>query len=113
MLFYNRAFNNILDNKLKQNPVGTAIGIRVEIRDLYFCVVFSDNGESIPEKYRENIFNPFVRVDKSRNSKTGGTGLGLSITKKIINKHHGGIRIIDSNIGTSFEIMLPIVKQKF
>lgn len=105
-----RAFNNILDNKLKYNPIGTDIGIKVEIRDLYFCVVFSDNGESIPEKYRENIFNPFVRVDKSRNSKTGGTGLGLSITKKIINKHHGGIRIIDSEIGTSFEIMLPIVK---
>lgn len=105
-----RAFNNILDNKLKYNPVGTAIGIKVEISDLYFCVVFSDNGESIPEKYRENIFNPFVRVDKSRNSKTGGTGLGLSITKKIINKHHGGIRIIDSEVGTSFEIMLPIVK---
>jgi signal transduction histidine kinase len=105
-----RAINNILDNKLKYNPIGTALGIKAEIRESYFCVVFSDNGESIPEKYRENIFNPFVRVDKSRNSKTGGTGLGLSITKKIINKHHGGIRILNSEIGTSFEIMLPIVK---
>lgn len=105
-----RAFNNILDNKLKYNPIGTAVGIKAEIRESYFCVVFSDNGDSIPEKYRENIFNPFVRVDKSRNSKTGGTGLGLSITKKIINKHHGGIRILNSEIGTSFEIMLPIIK---
>jgi len=105
-----RAINNILDNKLKYNPVGTTVGIKVEIKEAYFCVVFSDNGESIPEKYRESIFNPFVRVDKSRNSKTGGTGLGLSITKKIINKHHGGIRILNSEIGTSFEIMLPIVK---
>ncbi len=105
-----RAFNNILDNKLKYNPIGTVVGIKAEIRESYFCVVFSDNGDSIPEKYRENIFNPFVRVDKSRNSKTGGTGLGLSITKKIINKHHGGIRILNSEIGTSFEIMLPIIK---
>ena len=107
-----RAINNILDNKLKYNPIGSKIGVKTEIRERYFCIVLSDNGESIPEKYRENIFNPFVRVDKSRNSKTGGTGLGLSITKKIINKHNGGIRIIDSEVGTSFEIMLPIIKSK-
>jgi len=107
-----RAINNILDNKLKYNTVGSKINIRTEIREKYFCIFLSDNGESIPEKYRENIFNPFVRVDKSRNSKTGGTGLGLSITKKIINKHNGGIRILDSEIGTSFEIMLPLLNVK-
>jgi len=105
-----RAINNILDNKLKYNAVGSKINIRTEIREKYFCIFLSDNGESIPEKHRENIFNPFVRIDKSRNSKTGGTGLGLSITKKIINKHNGGIRILDSEIGTNFEIMLPIIK---
>lgn len=107
-----RAINNILDNKLKYNPGGSKIGVKTEIREGYFCIVLSDNGESIPKKYRENIFNLFVRLDKSRNSKTGGTGLGLSITKKIINKHNGGIRIIDSEVGTSFEIMLPIIRGK-
>ncbi|MCE5221990.1 MAG: HAMP domain-containing histidine kinase [Clostridium sp.] len=107
-----RAINNILDNKIKYNSAGSEINVRAEIRERYFCIVLSDNGESIPEEYRENIFNLFVRLDKSRNSKTGGTGLGLSITKKIINKHNGGIRIIDSIIGTSFEIMLPIIKVK-
>jgi len=107
-----RAINNILDNKLKYNPSGSKIGIKTEIKERYFCIVLSDNGESIPEKNRENIFNLFVRLDKSRNSKTGGTGLGLSITKKILNKHNGGIRIIDSEAGTSFEIMLPIIKSK-
>ena len=107
-----RAINNILDNKLKYIPIGSKIGVKTQIRERYFCIVLSDNGESIPKKYRESIFNPFVRIDKSRNSKTGGTGLGLSITKKIINKHNGGIRIIDSEVGTSFEIMLPLIKSK-
>jgi len=107
-----RAINNILDNKIKYNIEGSKIIIKTEIRQKYFCIELSDNGESIPEKYRESIFNPFVRVDKSRNSKTGGTGLGLSITKKIINKHNGGIRILDSEMGTSFEIMLPIINCK-
>ncbi|OPJ64053.1 sensor histidine kinase [Clostridium chromiireducens] len=104
-----RAINNVLDNKIKYTQAGGKIGIKTEIRDNSFYIILSDNGDSIPIRYRENIFNPFVRVDKSRNSKTGGTGLGLSITKKILNKHDGDIRIIDSGIGTTFEIMLPLV----
>lgn len=105
-----RAINNVLDNKVKYNQVGSKIGIKTEIRDSNFYIILSDSGESIHEKYREKIFNPFVRVDKSRNSKTGGTGLGLSITKKILNKHNGDIKIIDSKVGTSFEIMLPLAE---
>lgn len=104
-----RAINNVLDNKIKYTPIGGRIGIKTEIRDSNFYIILSDNGESIPKKYKEKIFNPFVRVDKSRNSKTGGTGLGLSITKKILNKHNGDIKIVESEIGTSFEIVLPIV----
>lgn len=104
-----RAINNVLDNKVKYNSEGNKIGIRTEVEGTYFYITLSDNGEGIPQKYRETIFNPFVRVDKSRNSKTGGTGLGLSITKKILNKHNGDITIIDSYEGTCFRISLPIV----
>jgi signal transduction histidine kinase len=107
-----RAINNILDNKIKYNSEGNTIGIKTEIRGNCFYIILSDDGEPIPQEYKENIFNPFVRVDKSRNSKTGGTGLGLSITKKILDKHNGDIRIIDSNEGTSFEVMLPLVGVK-
>jgi signal transduction histidine kinase len=107
-----RAINNVLDNKVKYNSEGNKIGIKTGIVGNYFYIVLSDNGEPIPQKYRENIFNPFVRVDKSRNSKTGGTGLGLSITKKILNKHNGDIIIINSEEGTSFEIILPLVGVK-
>lgn len=104
-----RAINNVLDNKIKYNKEGGRIGIKTEVRDTHFYIILSDDGESIPKQYREKIFNPFVRVDKSRNSKTGGTGLGLSITKKILNKHNGDIKIIYSEVGTSFEIKLPLI----
>ncbi|WP_297430820.1 cell wall metabolism sensor histidine kinase WalK, partial [Clostridium sp.] len=101
-----RAINNILDNKVKYNTEGNKISIKTKVKNNCFCIILSDNGEGIPAKYRETIFNPFVRVDKSRNSKTGGTGLGLSITKKILNKHNGSISIINSEEGTCFEITL-------
>ena len=105
-----RAINNILDNKVKYNKKGNTISIKTEIHDNRFFIKFCDNGDSIPDQYKESIFNPFVRVDKSRNSKTGGTGLGLSITKRILNKHNGDIRILDSKVGTNFEVYLPLIK---
>jgi signal transduction histidine kinase len=55
-----------------------------------------------------SIFQPFVREDMSRNSKTGGTGLGLAIVKQIINLHGGNIRLITSpGNGCTFLIELP------
>lgn len=109
-LKFSRAINNILDNKVKYNSHGNKIFVQTYVKNDNFYVIFGDNGNSIPEELKEKIFNPFVRADKSRNSKTGGTGLGLSITKKIINKHNGDIKIIDSNCGTNFEINIPISK---
>lgn len=105
-----RAINNILDNKIKYNSNGAKLNIKTKIINDYFYIEISDDGEKIPKEYQENIFNAFVRLDKSRNSKTGGTGLGLSITKRILNKHKGDIRIIDSEIGSIFELKLPIAK---
>ena len=104
-----RAINNIFDNKIKYNEIGNKIIVKTEIKEKYFYILLSDNGEIMPREYWERIFNPFVRVDESRNSKTGGTGLGLSITKKVILKHYGDVKIIDSLEGTTFEIKLPLI----
>lgn len=104
-----RAINNIFDNKIKYNEIGNKIIVKTEIKEKYFYILLSDNGEIMPGEYWERIFNPFVRVDESRNSKTGGTGLGLSITKKVILKHYGDVKIIDSLEGTTFEIKLPLI----
>jgi two-component system, NtrC family, sensor histidine kinase HydH len=54
-------------------------------------VRIADSGPGIPHDLREQIFNPFVTTKKS------GVGLGLSIVSKIIDGHHGSIRIEDSS----------------
>lgn len=107
-LKFSRAINNILDNKVKYNSRGNTIYIKTYVKNNYYYIILGDDGEVIPDELKEKIFNPFVRVDKSRNSKTGGTGLGLSISRKILNKHNGDIKIMDSDIGTNFEINVPI-----
>ena len=50
----------------------------------------ADSGPGIPPDLREQIFNPFVTTKKS------GVGLGLSIVSKIVDGHHGSIRIEDA-----------------
>src|SRR5579862_3089883 len=69
-------------------------------------VRIEDNGPGIPDKLREQIFNPFVTTKKS------GVGLGLSIVSRIIDGHHGSIRVEngsgpDSQQGASFVLFLP------
>ena len=69
----------------------------------------ADNGREIPKDIQENIFEPFSRGDKSRNSK-GGTGLGLSIAQKIINMHGWEINLNTNypEYTKAFEIKVPI-----
>jgi len=68
----------------------------------------ADSGPGIPPELREQIFNPFVTTKKA------GVGLGLSIVSKIIDGHHGSVRIEnacevdgDKAPGACFIIFLP------
>jgi two-component system, NtrC family, sensor histidine kinase HydH len=61
-----------------------------------------DSGPGIPVQLREEVFNPFVTMKKE------GTGLGLSIVSKVIDEHHGSIRIEDApGGGACFVIFMP------
>jgi signal transduction histidine kinase len=67
------------------------------------AVRLTDNGAGIPEAIREEIFNPFVTTKKT------GVGLGLSIVSKIVDGHHGSIRLDQGpQGGASFTIFLPL-----
>ncbi|SHE85407.1 sensor histidine kinase [Clostridium fallax] len=104
-----RAFSNIITNCLKYNPPGTKFIITLNSYEDHINIIFYDTGIGIDKSKIETIFNPFVRVDESRNSKSGGTGLGLAITKSIVLKHKGSINLI-SNLGegSKFIINIPI-----
>jgi two-component system, NtrC family, sensor histidine kinase HydH len=68
-------------------------------------VRIEDTGPGIPEKLREQIFNPFVTTKKT------GVGLGLSIVSRIVDGHHGTIRVEtggqNENHGASFVLFFP------
>lgn len=72
------------------------------------CVHIDDDGPGIPVDTRKKVFEPFFRMDRSRNKESGGYGLGLAIAKRITLWHRGEISISDSLLGgTRFTIWLP------
>jgi signal transduction histidine kinase len=54
-------------------------------------IVVEDEGPGIPDADRHRVFEPFVRLETSRNADTGGTGLGLTLVKAIAEGHGGGV----------------------
>lgn len=71
-------------------------------------VVVEDNGPGIPAAERSRVFEPFYRLDRSRDRATGGFGLGLSIAHKAVALHGGTIRVEQSTLGGArFVIGLP------
>lgn len=62
-------------------------------------ITIDDDGPGIPLDMREEVFKPFITLDKSRNQDEAGTGLGLSIAKDIANLHGGDVNLHDSPLG--------------
>ena len=68
------------------------------LQKLKLDVVVEDEGPGIPESDRQRVFEPFVRLESSRNEATGGTGLGLTLVKASA-EGHGGAVMLESRPG--------------
>lgn len=100
-----RALRNVIENAIRY---GCRADIKAEIEGNTVKITITDTGEGIPEADLERVFDPFVRIEKSRSLETGGTGLGLSIARTIIHAHGGEITL--SNIeqgGLKVEVVIP------
>lgn len=104
-----RAIGNLIINSVKYNNKGTKFLVSLTKEEDKAKIIVSDNGIGLSEDIKKHIFNPFVRGEKSRNSKKGGSGLGLTISKEIVEKHGGTIYLSDGPLkGCNFVIELPI-----
>lgn len=83
----------------------TKIVIGLDLRSDLFRLWVDDDGEGIPEQYRDTVFEPFVRLEKSRSKKYGGHGLGLAIVAEIARFHGGKVEIKDSALGGARALM--------
>lgn len=105
---FKRAMNNLIDNAYKHNREGCLVCISVKEVERKVRILVADTGDVIEASIGETIFQPFVCGDDSRNSK-GGSGLGLAISKKIFEKHHGTLRLVDQVEGYTKGFMVELL----
>ena len=106
-LIYRLLFN-LTENAIRYNRPDGIVRITVTEEEKRLIIRVSDTGCGVPEQYRESIFQPFFRVDKSRSRENGGVGLGLSLVWEIVTLHGGEVRVEESSEkGTTIAVRLP------
>jgi signal transduction histidine kinase len=65
----------------------------------HVTITVEDNGQGLPPDELEKVFEPFYRVEESRNRETGGTGLGLPIARNIFRAHGGDVALANRPTG--------------
>lgn len=91
-----RAISNLVENAIKY---GQMANIRVEDSERELIIRIIDHGPGIPEGEIERVFEPFYRLESSRNRDTGGYGLGLAISRGVAQIHGGNLLLLNRKEG--------------
>lgn len=106
-LIYRMLFN-LTENAIRYNRPNESVRACISERNGQIFIRVRDNGNGIPEQYRESVFQPFFRVDKSRSREYGGVGLGLALVREIALLHGGRVLAEESTEnGTVMLVILP------
>lgn len=103
-----RLVYNLVENAIKYNFSGGTVTVNATQQNSQLHLTVEDTGNGIPEELKEQIFEPFFRLDKSRSRELGGVGLGLALVREIVRVHNGSILVKNNaNSGTTFEVIFP------
>ncbi len=101
--------DNLIRNALRYTAAGTAVEVRLTADPEKVTLEIADRGPGIAPEHLENIFQPFYRVDPSRDRHSGGLGLGLAIVRRAALFHHGEVRAANNpEGGLTVTVTLPV-----
>ena len=106
---FKRCLSNLIGNAVKY---GERAQVRATLHGDRLRISIADDGPGIPEGEMGKMLEPFVRLEDSRNKKTGGAGLGLSIARNIVRAHRGELTLRNRPEG-GLEVILTIPKGAF
>ena len=102
-----RMIYNLVENAIKYNQINGTVTVSAKREKNEVVLTVADTGNGIDESFREQIFEPFFRVDKSRSRELGGVGLGLAMVREIVRAHDGKIEVRGNEQGgTTFEVRM-------
>ena len=85
-----RAVRNLVENAV---AYGRKADVQLNETPSAYEILVEDEGPGIADNDQTRVFEPFVRLESSRNADTGGTGLGLTLVKAIAQGHGGGVTL--------------------
>jgi len=91
-----RCLSNLIENALRYGHTA-----RISLRDsaAELVIEVEDDGPGIPEDKMEAVFEPFVRLESSRNKHSGGFGLGLAVAREAALRHGADLRLANRREG--------------
>ena len=101
MRLLQKVLDNLLGNAAAYSEAGSQIIVRLWKENEKANLTVENTGAHIPDEAIPRLFEPFYRVDQSRNRQTGGTGLGLYIVKTILDLHGANVEIVNTVQGVS------------
>ncbi|MCC8178362.1 MAG: HAMP domain-containing protein [Cloacibacillus sp.] len=105
-----RCIENLLTNAVKYAG-GAVISVTSDRENV--SIRIEDEGPGIPEELLEKVFEPYYRLEGSRNRESGGTGLGLSIARNMVLLNDGSLVLKNRpSGGLCAVITLPVMKTK-
>ena len=100
-----RMLYNLVENAIKYNRTDGTVTVSAKREKNEVVLTVSDTGNGIDEAFREQIFEPFFRIDKSRSRELGGVGLGLAMVREVVRVHDGTIEVYtNEHNGTTFKV---------
>lgn len=109
MRLMERVLDNLVNNALRYCERDVSVSLSQE--GVYACLQVDDDGPGIDEAERQRVFEPFVRLDPSRDRATGGCGLGLAIVYSIAQAMGGEVSCEASDTGGArFRFRWPVTQ---
>ncbi len=105
------AFNHLVMNAIMFGRRNGHVLVKLTQNEQNYQITVADDGIGIPGSELDNVFSSFYQVEEHMNRNQDGLGLGLSIVKRVVNFHHGQIKVKSKlNEGTIFSITLRKMK---
>lgn len=101
-----RALSNLITNAMKYGDAAR-VTLHPPLKGAVKIDIV-DEGPGVPPEEIERVFEPFRRLETSRNRETGGSGLGLSIARNIVRAHGGDILLANEAKGLRVTVTLPV-----
>lgn len=103
--------SNLFTNTIKYAKSYVNISLSKNDKFKYFEIRVSNDGNPIPQEYRQKIFEAFFQVGLNHNPQRSGSGLGLALAQSLVQLHNGRIFVDSEAPDTSFVVQIPMGTQ--